>query len=234
MKKKSKRALYKTLRQLYGDPTNLSLVMRREIATVFGGWLLQHEVPASVVHLRQSLLVPGREGKATTTTLSKAEKIMDHARRAHSHTPKLNWHWKIVPRIYPPKGVKDMRASWSDRRNGKTYIGKTNGKTLELVFPINYHINVPSDIRVIDRKIIQSVTNHRVYSDKETWECAYYDLSGLGKEEATWTKAKWREGYLVKMATGMAAEQTLSRAIKLATGRTIRSSVRSILRDHEQ
>src|SRR5688500_5378052 len=127
----------------------MSLMMRRELATVFGGWLLQHEVPASVVHLRQSLWVPARQNSPHAVAgLSSAVKISGHAHRAYVHAPKPNWHWKIVPRVYPPKGINDMRALWSDRRNGRGYIWKSGGKVLELVFPINYHINVPSDIRM--------------------------------------------------------------------------------------
>ena len=152
--------------------------------------------------------------------------------KAMSSPPLPAMHWdfyRFIKRVKSYNPPDSSLVPWAPRSVGWDYIGKGDGKRLSLVFPINYHITVPKDVHLDGRKIVQRVWNHRVYSDKETWECSYYDLSGLTKDESSWKKAKWQTGWIVKMETAFAVEKTLPRAILIADKRVIRGAVKSII-----
>lgn len=234
MNHRTKRQLHGALGKLLGSPLNMSYRKKREILISLGGWLGQGLL---IGERGMKGLVPQR---ATEYETYKPSVFETHAIRAKNTFPNPGWHWKVYPKIKLPKvrgvlGIPknpdfDMVAS----EMGWNYIIKLDGKSLAVAIPVNYHLVVPKDIRVIGRRMIQRVWNHRDYSDRETWECSYWDFSKLSREEGTWSLASWSEGYIVKMPTSIAVEPTLSRAITMATSRTVRGAVRSILRDSDE
>lgn len=236
MGKKTKREIYKTLTRSFGDPTKLSERRKRQILTILGGWVGQNLDESFRLRLGFALNLSRR---TADSTFYRPPLFTKHAIESRSQ-PGPNWHWKIDRKIMLPKkkilgAEKINRGDMSDFSPANTWdhIQKLDGKRIAVAFPVNYHLTVPPEIRVIGKKIVQKVWNHRVYTDKETWECYYWDFTKLGREESTWSQATWHEGFVVKMATSSAVEPTLSRAITMATGRTVRGSIRSILSDRE-
>ena len=112
------------------------------------------------------------------------------------------------------------------------HIVKQSGKALSITIPVNYHLTVAKHgLQSDGRKIIQRVWNHREYSEKETWECFYWDFSGLTKEESSWSKARYCQGFVVKVAGNLFVDTSLSKAVALATLRTVRAGIKSVLGD---
>lgn len=241
MQNRQKRATHKFLTKTFGNPLTMSERRRRDILILLGGWLRQHEVPASRIHITNNLRV--RDDHGYDSTIDRPQRMfVKHAGLALVASAPPKWHWRINRRILLPKGqeLKSLgvpTSGWEpDRylhcRHGWRWIEKGDGKSLSIVLPVNYHLTVPADIRVLDKKIVQRAWNHRVYSDKETWECTYWDFTKLTKDENSWTYAEWHSGFVVKMSAGIAVERTLARALTMATQRTVRAGVQSILSDN--
>lgn len=233
MNKKDKRSLYRFLNRTYGDPQNMSRDMRRRLLIQIGGWVRQHQVPATRHNLRYELQISERPTNYTAPAKTLFER---RSEGVHIATPR--WHWNIYSRIMLPKTKSFIPQyvdpdMYADRSKGWDWVEKLGGKTVRVVIPVTYKLSIPEGIRIIGKRMVQRVWNHRVYSDKETWECSYWDFSCLNRDESSFNEITWSEGYVVLMATGAAVEKTLTRAISMARSRTVKSGVKSILSDHE-
>lgn len=239
MNKRTKQHIYRELTRAIGDPTKLSEAYRNRLVNLLGGWLGQHSDQSSRRHLSNYSQVsyPNRYNPP-------AEKVNiyeKHSSKAHWIAGQPNWHWKIERQVQLPKqdavncrlGVPALPHSWCAPSGAKwDWMHKGSGKSIQIMVPMNYHVAVyPHGISTVDRKIVQKVWNHRVYSDKEVWECTYWDFSKLNKDEASWTNAKWQTGFVVKMAVATAVEPTLNRALSMAQSRVVRTGINSILSD---
>jgi hypothetical protein len=231
--KKVKRNLYRFLTRTCGDPRTMTETQRRRILILLGGWVGQHVVPARRQNMRFNLAIIPRP-----TVYSKPPPLNVFEKRASGlYVAQPGWHWQINSRVMLPL-TKTFMPKYDDptiyasRDKGWDWVEKQGGKCLSVVIPVNYRLTVPKDIQIIGRKMIQRVWNHRVYSDKETWECSFWDFSCLNRDEDSFNEVKWAEGYVCKMATGSAVETTLARAIAMAKSRTIKSGFKSVLSDH--
>lgn len=239
MSHRKKRAIYKSLSNIFGDPTKLSLFQRNAIINLLGGWTAQHRDGAvrRRIQLDTNVSLPNRY-KTTEYKVSIYEKAVVAA--ANSAT-QPNWHWKIRFLVQLPKqdavncrlGIPGIPTTYNPPAGSAwNYIEKREGKNLSIIIPMNYHIAVvPHGVSRIGKKIVQRIWNHRSYTDKEVWECTYWDFSKLGKEENSWMNAKWRTGFVVKMAVGSAVEESLPRALTVAHNRVVRAGINSILSD---
>ena len=98
------------------------------------------------------------------------------------------------------------------------------GSMTTIVIPANYYATVKRHgLQQDGRKIVQRIWNHRVYEDKETWECMYWHFSkGLPTHHS---------GYVCKTGTHISVHQTLNMALGMARKKTVASAIKSIMKD---
>lgn len=238
--KRDRKALYRLLSKQLGDPTKLSRDKRQRLHILLGGWLNQHTSQYERRRISNSGIP--QSYRAAHYFKDTVDSIYEkHATAARWACPQPNWHWKVDRLVHLPKqndinarlGVPAMPLSANAPPGMQwDWIHKGVGKNLQIMVPVNYHLTVHKQgLCTVDRKIVQRIWNHRVYSDKQVWECTYWDFSRLGKEEATWQSAKWKQGFVVKMDAGISVEESLTRALSLAQSRVVRAGINSILSD---
>lgn len=243
MTKRQKHKLYRLLTQTFGDPLKMDNAQKRRVLVPLGGWLKQSKGNTEGGWNFRNYVadLPERDYNGEDPLAASNTIYRRHALKALSAVRLPPSHWKIgvvvqfpkanenlgIPKTAPDYGYAPRSAKWD-------YVTKDSGKALTILIPVNYHLTVAKAGLYNDRRrIIQRIWNHRVYSDKETWECSYWDLTGLSREEITWTTAKWHEGYVVRTSTQMAVGPSLSKALGLAMQRTVQGSIKSIMSDGE-
>ena len=98
------------------------------------------------------------------------------------------------------------------------------GSTMDIVIPANYYATVKRHGLDRDgRKIVQRVWNHRVYEDKETWECMYWYVNPRSPSH--------HSGYICKTGTHISVHPTLEMALAMARKKTVASAIKSIMKD---
>jgi len=240
--KRDKKTLYRLLTKQLGDPKTMTMDKRENLINLLGGWLGQVNDPNEVLSMRRRHRIPyPSRHKSSDTKQTIYEK---HATKARWCSDQPAWHWKVDRLVQLPKqtdsnkklGVPALPSSSSAPAGSSwDWIRKGTGKHLQIMIPMNYHLTVQkNDLCIIDRKIIQRVWNYRAYSDKEVWECTYWDFTKLGRDESSWAKAKWKTGFVVKMAVASAVEESLSRALSMAQSRVVRMGINSILSDTDE
>jgi len=98
------------------------------------------------------------------------------------------------------------------------------GSTIDIVIPANYYATVKRHGVARDgRKIVQRIWNHRVYEDKETWECMYWHVNPRSPT--------YHSGYVCKTGTHISVHPTLEMALAIARKKTVASAIKSIMKD---
>lgn len=239
MSNRGKREMHRALSRVFGSPTDMGLRQRRMITARFSEWIYQSKDGKGRDRFRWEIVL----GISQRGSARMKESYLTRAiPKAMYSFPRPKWHWKIDALVKLPTN-KDIRkklmadSHFTDAAPDGCkwdYMNKDRGKRIQVVIPVNYHLCVPEGLRLFGKKIVQRTWNHRVYTDKEVWECTYWDFSGLSGSELSWTKAKWCMGFIVKMDVALAIEPTLSRAVSIALSRTVRKTVNSILSDVDE
>ena len=98
------------------------------------------------------------------------------------------------------------------------------GSRMDIVIPANYYATVKRHGLARDgRKIVQRIWNHRVYEDKETWECMYWHVNSRSPSHYS--------GYICKTGTHISVHPTLEMALAMARKKTVASAIKSIMKD---
>ena len=98
------------------------------------------------------------------------------------------------------------------------------GSAMDIVIPANYYATVKRHGLDRDgRKIVQRIWNHRVYEDKETWECMYWHVNSRSSSH--------HSGYICKTGTHISVHPTLEMALAMARKKTVAAAIKSIMKD---
>ena len=98
------------------------------------------------------------------------------------------------------------------------------GSAITIVIPADYYATVKRHGLERDgRKIVQRIWNHRVYEDKETWECMYWHVTPKSMTH--------HSGYICKTGTHTSVHPTLEMALAMARKKTVAAAIKSIMKD---
>ena len=98
------------------------------------------------------------------------------------------------------------------------------GTTITIVIPADYYATVKRHgLEKDGRKIVQRIWNHRVYEDKETWECMYWHVTPKSMTH--------HSGYICKTGTHTSVHPTLEMALAMARKKTVAAAIKSIMKD---
>ena len=98
------------------------------------------------------------------------------------------------------------------------------GTTITIVIPADYYATVKRHgVQMDGRKLIQRIWNHRVYEDKETWECMYWHITSKVPTH--------HSGYVCKTGTHISVHPTLEMALAMARKKTVAAAIKSIMKD---
>lgn len=236
MNKSKKRVFYRTLNNLFGNPATMDMDVRKNIITLFAGWVKQNSPTAKKKMDKYALYyLTERESFVPVVPVDLYNK---HAILSLEKFRKPSWYWKLAPLVRCPDKFPDFRIDRTiyapNPRLTWDWMDKGYNKHLSIMIPANYHNTVAKHgVHLDNKKLVQRIWNRREYTDMETWECSFWDFSHVTKSESSWTKAMWYEGFVVKTAINHAVDVSLQRAINLATRRTVTAGIKSILSDQD-
>jgi len=225
---KSRTRLFRELDKVLGKPETMTDKKKRIVRELLGRWYYQKHGKKTGEY-RYAETLTRKQGNYKPYVQNKY--FYDAAIKSLACFPKslgrtsiqsLVKHPDVVPAdaILVPKLAKEILSA---PRVGWDYLSRY-GSMMTIVIPANYYATVKRHgVQMDGRKIVQRIWNHRVYEDKETWECMYWHVTSKVPTH--------HSGYVCKTGTHISVHQTLEMALGMAKKKTVAAAIKSIMKD---
>jgi hypothetical protein len=227
---KSRTRLFRELDKVLGRPENMTDKKKRIVRELLGRWYYQkllggkketHYRYAETLTRKTSDYKPHVQKKYFYNAVQKSQACFEKTLgRITINT--LIRHPATLPEgaLMIPNSVGALlspaNAGWDSLTRW--------GSTITILIPADYYATVKRhELERDGRKIVQRIWNHRVYEDKETWECMYWHV--------TRKSLSHHSGYVCKTGTHISVHQTLEMALGMARKKTVAAAIKSIMKD---
>jgi hypothetical protein len=228
---KSRTRLFRELDKVLGRPENMTDKKKRIVRELLGRWYYQKNYNGKKEsgHYRYAETLTRKTGDYKPHVQKKY--FYDAAIKSLACFPKSLGRTSIQslikhPDVAPADAVlipKPAGEILSAPRVGWDYLSRY-GSMMTIVIPANYYATVKRHgVQMDGRKIVQRIWNHRVYEDKETWECMYWHITSKVPTH--------HSGYVCKTGTHISVHPTLEMALGMARKKTVAAAIKSIMKD---
>ena len=229
---KSRTRLFRELDRVLGRPETMTDKKKRIVRELLGRWYYQ-----KLLGGKKDVGIIYRHAETLTRKTSNYKPYVqnkyfyDAAQKSLACFPKnmgrtsirsLTKHPDVAPAdaVLIPKPAGEILSA---PRVGWDYLSRY-GSTITIVIPADYYATVKRHgVQMDGRKLIQRIWNHRVYEDKETWECMYWHITSKVPTH--------HSGYVCKTGTHISVHKTLEMALGMARKKTVAAAIKSIMKD---
>ena len=229
---KSRTRLIRELDKVLGKPETMTDKKKKIVRELLGRWYYQKNYNGKKEsgHYRYAETLIRKTGNYKPYVQNKY--FYNAAHKSLACFPKNMGRTSIQslikhPDVAPTDAVlipKPAGEILSAPRVGWDYLSRYGSMMITIVIPANYYATVKRHgVQMDGRKLVQRIWNHRVYEDKETWECMYWHITSKVPTH--------HSGYICKTGTHISAHPTLEMALAMARKKTVAAAIKSIMKD---